>query len=311
MIQSNEIHNKITQTIQNRGPSLPITISKQLNMSSLFVSAFLSELVDEQKLKMSNLKVGGSKLYFLPGQEHLLENFHNHLPPKEIEAFQLLKEKKVLKDSELEPAIRVALRSIRDFSIGFKNNDEIFWRYLTIPEQEAFELITPKQPNKPEKVKEIKIEEPKSPIKEEVREIKPKEPRKTKEKLEISFSNPLVTPPKEPIKKEKPKSDFVKHIILLINSTYKIIEEKEAKAKEYTCITQVKTELGPIDFLTKAKDKKTISESDVKNLLSEAQSMPLPALIIYAGNLSKKAKGYIEKYPSILKAKKLSQSTKQ
>ncbi|MFA5174047.1 MAG: hypothetical protein WC438_02605 [Candidatus Pacearchaeota archaeon] len=310
MIQSSEIHNKIIQFIQNRGPSLPIQIAKQLNMSSLFISAFLAELVNEQKLKMSNLKVGGSKLYFIPGQEQSLENFHNHLPPKEIEAFRLLKEKKVLKDNELEPAIRVALRSIRDFSMGFKHNEEIFWRYLTIPEQEAFEIITPV---KIEKIIPIEIKKEISEEEAKIKEIikKPKESKKIKEISETRFNNPLVVKPKELIKKEKIKSEFVQTIIQLIKEKYQIIEEKEFKTKEYTCITQVKTELGPINFLTKAKDKKTISESDVKNLLSEAQSMPLPALIIYTGDLSKKAKEYIEKYPSILKAKKLSQSSKQ
>lgn len=293
MIENSEIHDKIIRIIQEKGPSLPIRISKQIGMSSLFISAFLAELTESKKVKMSNLKVGGSKLYHLPGQEEQLENFHKYLHTKEIEAFLLLKKKGILRDSEQEPAIRVALRSIRDFSRGFKHNNEIFWRYLTLSEQEAIDKIDKKVKN-PKEEKTI---------------LKPsqKTTTKTPKKQEEEFKNPLAKSDKKP-KKEKAKSEFVQRIVEILNKRYQIIEEKDYKAKEYNCITEVKSELGVINFFTRAKDKKIISETDVKKLLSEAQSIPLPALIIYTGNLSKKAEEYISKYLSIFKSKKLSQS---
>ena len=93
MIQINEVYNKIIGILQRRGPCLPIHVAKEMNMSTLFVSAFLAELVSNRKIKVSNLKVGGSPLYFLEGHEQKLENFYNYLHPKESEAFLLLKNK--------------------------------------------------------------------------------------------------------------------------------------------------------------------------------------------------------------------------
>ena len=78
-MEINEIHKKITDFLKSKGPGLPIQIAKEINQSSLFVSAYLSELADEKTIKISHLKVGGSPLYFLPGQEQLLEKFHKFL----------------------------------------------------------------------------------------------------------------------------------------------------------------------------------------------------------------------------------------
>lgn len=127
---------KIISLLRLGGPSLPVHIAKGTGLSILFASAFLSELFYEKKIMISNLKVGNSPLYFLPGQEPQLERFFQYLKSKEKEAFLLLKEKKFLKDEEQEPAIRVALREIKDFAIAFKENDEIYWRYFTVPEEE-------------------------------------------------------------------------------------------------------------------------------------------------------------------------------
>ena len=87
MIKQNETHDKIVQVLEERGPQLPIQIAKEIGMSSLFISAFLSELTNEKRIKVSHIKVGGSPLYFLDEQEKQLENFYKFLHPKEAEAF--------------------------------------------------------------------------------------------------------------------------------------------------------------------------------------------------------------------------------
>ncbi len=283
-MESNKIHEKIIEIIKNKGPSLPIQIAKQTGLNSLFISAFLSELLNEKRIKISHLKVGGSHLYFLQEQEEQLEKFHKFLHPKEIEAFFLLKKNKILKDSEQTPPIRVALRSIRDFAKGFKKNNEIFWRYVSIPESEIKKI-------KPKKEKPPKIQKP---IKLQTQIIK---------KTLTEFENPLIIKKEKP-KKEKPKSDFVKKVIQILNR-FTILEEKDYKLKEYNCILQIKSELGPINFFAQAKNKKKISETDLKKLLSNAQKIPLPALMVCTGKLSKKAIEFAKKYYSILKIKKI------
>lgn len=308
-MDSKETKSRIIRVLEIKGPSLPIQISRELSMNSLFVSAFLSELVNEKKIKMSHLKVGGSPLYFLDGQEQKLENFSQYLHPKEAEALLLLKNNKILKDSEQEPAIRVALRSIRDFAFGFKKNDEIYWRYAFVPEYEMREILEPKIEHKLEEQPRLEQRKIEPVIETKIKRIikKPlQKPAEIKQKrTESGFQNPLIIK-EEKIKKQKPKSNFALRIIDFIKkNNIELIEEKDFKAKEYTGIIQIKSQLGKISFLAKAKDKKTISESDLKKLLSESQKIPLPAFLIYTGEISKKAKDYIMKYSSILKTAKM------
>lgn len=147
-----QVKEKIITFIRLRGPSLPVHIAKETGLSLLFASAFLSDLYSEKVINISNIKIGSSPLYFIPGQEPQLENFSKYLKNKEKEAFIILKEKKFLRDSELQPAIRVALREIKDFAIPFKKDEEIYWRYFTIPEDN---LAVPKIENKVEEKAEV------------------------------------------------------------------------------------------------------------------------------------------------------------
>ena len=57
-----EIKQKILRTFRTRGPSLPVHIAKEINMSILFASAFLSELLSEKELKLSNMIVGSTPI---------------------------------------------------------------------------------------------------------------------------------------------------------------------------------------------------------------------------------------------------------
>ena len=75
---------KLLSTLRIRGPSLPVQIAKAIGVSPLFASAFLSELKSEDKLKISNMRVGSSPLYYLQGQENMLENFSQYLNNREI-----------------------------------------------------------------------------------------------------------------------------------------------------------------------------------------------------------------------------------
>jgi len=326
-----EIYTKILESIKKRGPSLPLQIAKDLNMNSLFVSAFLSELSQDKKIIISDLKVGGSPLYYLTGQESALENFISFLPTKESESVLLLKNKKIIKDTEPEPAIRVALRSIKDFAFPFKFNEELFWRYMLISELEAREIILNSKKIESTKMSEPLINTPKilekiseksneenKLIKSESQEEKIKEPLLKSEPIEIplkkeikyekiesqDFQNPLILEVKSK-SKEKSKSEYVLKIIGYLNNHFKIVEEKEFKPKEYTCIIEINSDLGKINFLALAKNKKLVSETDLKEFLSYAQTIPLPALFIHSGKLNKKAQEYEQKYFSVLKTLKL------
>ena len=135
----------ILNTIKMKGPVIPNQIAKVIETDILFASAHLSELVSSNKLKISNTKIGSSPVYYLPGQESRLQELYKYLNDKQQKAFGMLKEKKILKDDQLEPVIRVALRAIKDFAVPLQitiNNEKIlFWKWYMLSNDEAGTLI--------------------------------------------------------------------------------------------------------------------------------------------------------------------------
>ena len=209
-----ETHEKIIGVLNEKGPSLPINIAKVLEISSLFISAFLSELTNQKRIQVSSLKVGGSPLYYMRGQEEKLEDYYKYLHPREAEAFLLLREHKVLKDSDQDPATRVALRSIKDFSVGFKMNEDIYWRFVSVPKEEVNAILNGNVvEEKVQEVVEEKIEEKIEKNNSEMVEPVVKE-IKIKSESDNKFNNPLVMD-KEIRKKEKPKSKVKKYDFVL------------------------------------------------------------------------------------------------
>ncbi|MBW2990002.1 hypothetical protein KY358_06835 [Candidatus Woesearchaeota archaeon] len=135
----------ILQLIKEKGPALPADVARHIGSNILMASAHLSELTSRSILKISCVKVGGSPLYFIPGQESQLQRFSGNLHEKEKKAYDLLSQKKVLRDNDLEPVVRVALRAIKDYAVplqvSFAGSSEIFWRWYLLANQEAEELI--------------------------------------------------------------------------------------------------------------------------------------------------------------------------
>jgi len=109
------IYEKVLSFIKANGPSLPIQIAKVMEKDTFFAGAILSDLLAKRAIKITTAKIGGSPLYYLPDQNDKLSKLYDHLPLREKEAYSLLQEKKVVNDSELQPAIRVALQMLKDF----------------------------------------------------------------------------------------------------------------------------------------------------------------------------------------------------
>lgn len=173
MIDIKEKKEKIISFLESSGPSLPVRIAKVIEMEPVFASAILSELYNERKIKMSNMKVGASQLYFLPGQEQSLEEHTDNLKPIEKEAYLKLKDEKTLKDEDEEPAIRVALRNLKDFAEHYSHDDKLIWKYKFSKEGKIEEIKEPKKTE--EKIEEIKVKifdaEEKSEFTSEIKEF--------------------------------------------------------------------------------------------------------------------------------------------
>lgn len=137
---------KILLFLGSNGPSLPTKIAKALNIEILFASAHLSDLKAQGKINISNLKIGGSPLYYLLGQEHQLYKFASgNMNPKDLEVLNRLKERKVLREAELDLLSKVALRSLHDFAIPLhvtlNGKKELFWKWHLISKEETNKII--------------------------------------------------------------------------------------------------------------------------------------------------------------------------
>lgn len=153
---------KILSIVRLNGPVLPVDIAKGLKTNILIASAYLSELVARKKIKISSVKVGGSPVYYVPGQEAKLDKFAENLNEKELRAYEVLKEKKMLRDEQLTPLMRVALRQISDFAVPlnvtFEGKQELFWKWYLVKDEEITPLIQ-KELGGVEKKEETKISE--------------------------------------------------------------------------------------------------------------------------------------------------------
>lgn len=257
---------KILDFVRRSGPVLPVKISKEIGRNILLSGAIMSELVHNKKLMISHAKIGGSPVYFLPGQEYRLSVLYPHLREKERKVYDILREKKILRDPELEPWQRVALRDLKDFAVMLKVNnngvEEVFWKWYLLDDKNAESLVR-------EKIgKKLEVEEKREEI------VKEKITKK-RTKVERSKLNIL---------------DYFK------NRNITVLEENIVrKNKEIDYIVNVNSELGRIKFFVKVRDKAKVNDRDLMLAQSQAQRNNLPLLFLSNGELTKRGKEYLEK----------------
>jgi len=331
---------KIMEVLNKRGPSLPVHIAKETGLSMLFASAFLAELLSSKKIRIGHLKVGGSPIYMIPGHESKLESFSQYLKSKERDAFMLLKEKKFLEDSQQDPAIRVALREIKDFAMAFQTEGKVIWRYFIIPESQYInptKPIEPKEeapkptPQNPEKQVEQnhpnKVEHDNNPqphqnqnnnSSQENNSHQNNAPSQNNNSSQNNASsqenNSLQEGTQNQSDKEKPKEldifddkekseepEFIPNVLRYIEkSEIKLIEETETKKREFLGIGRVDSPLGEMEILIMGKDKKKINEKDLEKILEKAKESNRIALLFSNGEIDNKAKEYYRKIKNLI-----------
>lgn len=215
----------ILDYIKNNGPVIPIEISKVIRGDSLIASALLSGMVSMNQLKVSKMKIGGSPLYFMPGQESMLQNFADKLAMGERGVYNLLRTRKILMDRELNQVQREALQRIKDFAVlleveipgrGIK---EIFWKWYMLSDAETESLIK----NTLRRIYAPKVEKPKAPV---VEEQKISEAEKPKAEASLPPDESKKKPEK-PKRKERVKKDVRRKFLKKKELETKPEEEKK------------------------------------------------------------------------------------
>jgi len=271
---------KVLSFVKAKGPVLPIHINKEIGHDSFFSGAILSELVSNKAIKISYGKIGSSPVYYVVGQEPKLDMLYSNLPMREKEAYNLLKEKKIIRDSTANPGVRVALRMIKDFAIPLKltvaNKQELIWKWYLTSDQEIQTLAQSFAQSVQQQ--EIKVPEQKVvPQKPEVFKEEPVKPQTTK------------TP--------APKVDFLQDIAQYVKTNnIRIIEDTMIrKNREFDLVVSIPSNIGNIEYLINAKNKKTLNEGDLSLAYQKGQSRKLPVILLINGELTKKARLYREK----------------
>ncbi len=274
-----EINNKISDFVRQNGPVLPVKISKEIKSDILFASAVLAELVKQKQIFISHAKIGGSPLYYSAGQESKLQILKEYLPEREKDAFELIKKKLIIRDKTAEPWQRVALRSIKDFAIPLRvtveENIELFWKWYLASNEEVKSLVLrvfkKKQDGleytgKEEKQKYERKEEKQKKLREDLEKVKKEEKYNFKDKVSSYFSEKNV----------------------------KVVKEEIIKAKNIEMVINLPSEIGELRFFVKGVGKKRINDADLSLAYNKGQTKKLPVLFLTDGELTKKAKEYLE-----------------
>jgi len=331
-METNDTENKILSLIKISGPCIPSKIAKAIESNILIASAHLSELSARGVVKISNVKNDGTPFYYLKGQEEQLQQLSNYLNDKDQRAFNLLKDKEVLRDKDLEPLIRVGMRAIKDFAVplNVKTNQgsEIFWKWYLITNEDATKLIRdiidPEAKRKIEDQKKQeaeKIEEDKKKkdqeLKQKIAQEKKKRDEEIKKKIEKEKAEEKALEEKRKLEskkiEEQKKLDDKKQVVVRkrelkpdafldqLNRYFKskgidVLEcEVVRKNADIDLILRIPSVVGKVDYYCKAKNKKRVMDGDLSSAYIKGQMKKLPVIFLTTGHLTKKAHEMLSK----------------
>lgn len=304
MIDINEKKNKIVNFLQTNGPTLPVRISKVIEMEPVFASAILSELYNDKRIKMSHMKIGSSSLFFLPGQEEKLQDFIENLKSIEKEVFFKLKEQRILFDESEDPAIRVAIRGMKDFATPFEHDGKSCWKFASVTNEEVEKFFHPKE-IKEEKKEEKKEEERPLEIITKKEEEKPVSEKKEVEKIEkktekkIWKSNKVEGMGKPESEKvldafDETKSEFYEEVKkFLKKNDIEISDEIQADKKEVVAKIIVRSKISNLNYLLIAKNKKSVNREEINVVLQRSSYHKMPCILVLRKEPSKAVVGII------------------
>ncbi|RMD58386.1 hypothetical protein D6825_01100 [Candidatus Woesearchaeota archaeon] len=303
--------------LARRSPLLPSSLARALGSDSIMAGAMLSELCEKGALKASSLKVGGSPLYYIPGNEFQLLEFTSHLNEKDRATLDLLRKYGVLRERECDPLTRVSLMSLKDFAkplvVQYDGIEERFWKWFEVGDEMAKELIA----NALSKGKSGGVAEEQDGRKEsgqreeskaqsdEQKESAEKSPDVgfAESKEEVPESSKVASSGESGTAKSTEKSssissgDFWDRINSFLSSNKIALRERVVvkKGKEFDLVIGVPSPVGMLSYFCKARSKKRVSDKDLSAAYVQGQLRKLPVIFMTDGDLTKKAREVVGK----------------
>ncbi len=335
------ITDRVKQLVRMRGPLIPSQISKEIGTNILMASAILSELSSKNDVKISSVKIGGSPLYYVQGQEPKLQNYLGSLHQKEKEAFEQLKTSGVLKDRSLEPVIRVALRQIKDFAkpieASMDGNVELFWKWYLLSNEEAEAAIKNmlvlkegKSAGAAQLQQQILQIEPvagtetpaiaaiSSPLAQSIQQqiqqqLRPQQPQMAQSPLQQATATLVKETSQTQTKKlirQKTALPTTTEFTKIINEFFatgwiEVESQALSKKSESEYVVLLPSPVLKLRYYLIAKNKKTCTDSDISSAIVQGQLKKLPVLLLTRGELSKKAQELLAKEIGAIVVKKI------
>lgn len=335
------ITDRVKQLVRMRGPVIPSQISKEIGTNILMASAILSELASKNDVKISSVKVGGTPLYYVPGQEAKLQNYLTSLHQKEREAFEQLKSSGVLLDTSLDPATRFAMRQLKDFAkpleVSADGEAYLFWKWYLLPNEEAEPAIkrilgladetqvgqSPTGPSRPSAAWEAETKE--QPPLAAIGPVAGAQTAATIQQPTLPAAQQAMQQP--PVQTALPGSEipkpqarkpagakapapsaleFAKTASEFFAKNSIDVESESILGKseaEYTVL--LPSPVGKLRYYCIAKNKKTCTDSDISSAIVQGQLKKLPVLLLTKGELTKKAQQLLSKEIGAIVIKKL------
>ncbi|MEM4396895.1 MAG: hypothetical protein QXR30_04550 [Candidatus Woesearchaeota archaeon] len=282
---------KILNYLKINGPSLPAEIKNAVGIDLIILGAILSEMARSKQILMSIGKIGGSNLYYLPGQEEKLKRLYNYLKEPEKEIFKKLENEKILDEKSLSPVESIAITKIPDFAkrieVEINNEKIVFWKWYLLDDESFKKLLEEKfnqNNNIQEKSKEIDNEKAtKDNLEEKTKVIEEKEKKTVDEKPNEEKTKTILKKHYEQILHENEnlvKNLKVKNqnnIIEFLNEKNIVIKSLLMNAQNYAILL---AENDLMKFVLAIHDKKTISENDIILLLGYCSLHNLSGILI-------------------------------
>ena len=270
---------KIIQFIKENGPILPVQVVSKIGGDSFIANAYLSELVESKSLLQSSEKIGSVPLYYLAGQEKLMEKKIKDLnfTVKTARTFQ---KKRVEDTPELDA-----------------KRDDFNKRLEKIEAEESQRKET----------KKSALERARELIKRTVKRPRVEVPVRVERPRVVV--RPKVSKPMRP-KIERPKDvkapSFSKNALdFLEGLNVDILKSEKIKDNSGAFIIRAPSSVGPLKFYVKLWSKKRLNKSDIAESYALALEKKMPVIILTNGTVAKTTRKYLKEIGGFVRVRAL------
>jgi hypothetical protein len=276
---------KIIEFIKENGPSLPVQVVSKIGGDSFIANAYLSELVDSKALLQSSEKVGSVPLYYLAGQEKLMEKKLKDLnfTVKTARTFQ---KKRVEDTPELDAKRDNFNKRLEKIEAEESQRKETKKSAL----ERARELI--KRTVKRPRVVEIpRVEVP----------VRVERPRV---EVRLKVSKPMRPKIERPEDVKAPS--FSKNALdFLEGLNVDILKSEKIKDNSGAFIIRAPSSVGPLKFYVKLWSKKRLNKSDIAESYALALEKKMPVIILTNGTVAKTTRKYLKEVGGFVRVRAL------